>query len=91
MAAVWNDDEDMSDADVVNLIPRKANGWILATIGAELVRNTLRALEHAMDDVTTVLSQRYNWEQDRREMFEEVGREIETLELMKEADGANTD
>jgi hypothetical protein len=74
------DGREPSDDVLVKLIPRKANGWIFATIAAEFTKNVLSAATAAMDDITTVFSQRYNYQQDRDAWSSEVGYDIEHIE-----------
>lgn len=81
---------DEDDPILARLIPRKANRWIYATIAAEFVKNVLHSAETAMEDLTTVFSQRFNYEEDRQKWSEGVGYEIERvddfLKEMEEAD-----
>jgi len=90
MASSYDDDDDVPDAVLARLIPRKANRWIFATIAAQFTEGVLEIAAEAMHDVSTILVQRFNWEQERVEMFESVGREIEALDEVEEGHGAST-
>lgn len=86
---MYDDDDD--DAELAALVPRKANKWIYLTIGAELVKRITHCVELALDDITTVFSQRYNYEQDRFEWAAETGADIENIDkFLKEEENART-
>lgn len=74
------DSLDGEDAVFARMIPRKANRWIWATIASELLTNVTRNVASALDDVTTVFSQRFNYEDERQGFMSDIGRDIEALE-----------
>lgn len=91
MAGAYDDDEvEIPDAVLARLVPRKANGWIFAALAAEFVEGVLEIAAESVHSVVTILHQRFNYEQDRREMFEEVSKEIESIESVEEVFGAST-
>lgn len=72
--------EDEDEEVFARMLPRKANRWIWATIGAEFVANVLKAAHRAADDATTVFSQRFNYEDERSGFMSSVGKDIEALD-----------
>jgi len=91
MASMYDEDEDIPDAVLAKLVPRKANKWILAAIASEFVEGVFELSAEAMHSVTTILYQRFNYHQDRQEMFDTVGRDIERIDQLMGAEGASTD
>lgn len=83
------DSLDGDDRVFARMIPRKANRWIFATVGAEFVTNVMRAGVSAMEDITTVFSQRFNYEDERNGFMSSVGRDIEALDGGFEVIGAS--
>jgi len=79
-------DDDEPDADTeddavfAKMIPRKVNAWIYPTIAAEFIERVLRAAAASFDDLGTVFSQRWNYEDERSKWAAEAGFQIEALE-----------
>lgn len=90
MASSYDEDE-IPDAVLARLVPRKASRWVFATIASEMLEGMLEIAAEAAHEMSTVLHQHYNWHQDRVEMFESVGRDIETLGEVEGARGASTE
>lgn len=93
MAGMCDDDDEIPDAVLARLISRRPNKWVFAMIAAEFIGSVLEIAGDSMQSVTTIFSQRYNWEQQRREMFEEGMIDLERLDDVgvEEAFGASAD
>lgn len=76
MVSEYEDDEKV----FARLVPKKANLWVFAAIGGEFVTNVLQAAASAAEDVTTVFSQRFQYEDERSTFISAVGRDIEMLD-----------
>jgi hypothetical protein len=70
------DDEEV----FARMLPRKANRWVWAVIAGEFVTQVLHAMETAATDATTVLSQRFNYHDERNSFLSDIGRDLESLD-----------
>ncbi len=74
------DGYEEDDAILARFVPRKANKWILVTIGLEFLSSTTKAASRALDDLVTVSSQRFNYEDQRSGFASDVGYDIEHID-----------
>jgi hypothetical protein len=76
---VDNDDE-VPDAVLARLTPRKANKWYFLSIGIEWVNSMLEVTAESLNELGILISQRASYEDDRQRWSEGVGYEIEKVD-----------
>lgn len=74
------DEDDIPDAVLSKMLPRKSNRWFFLGVFLGWIDSVLEVTAEAVNDLQTLVSQRASYEDDRSRWSEGVGYEIERVD-----------
>jgi hypothetical protein len=86
-----DEDNDVPDAVLARMLPRKANKWFFLSVGIEWVNSLVEVTAESLHELGILISQRASYEDDKRRWSEGVGYEIERVDQFLEEQESEED